>query len=100
MYDAAATVTYSTSVVAPTSDHPTLSNNPYGEVIAAVVCHLMSPLFSISCCQHCFVHGGLRISVTTTVAAWLESVTRVAASAIADCCRGAAIIANHHNLPL
>ena len=59
----------------------------------------MPPFFSISCCQRCFVHGGLRFVVATTVAAWLDSFTRVAASAIADCRRGAAVVANHHHQP-
>ncbi|CAI9270873.1 unnamed protein product [Lactuca saligna] len=59
----------------------------------------MPPLFSISCCRRCFVHGGIRFSVTTTAATRLDSVTRVAALAIADCRRGAPVIANHRLQP-
>ncbi|CAH1431038.1 unnamed protein product [Lactuca virosa] len=70
-----------------------------GEDIAAAVRHLTPPLFSIPCCRRGFVHGGLRFSVTTIAAAWLDSVTRVAASAVTDCRRGAAVVANHRRLP-
>ncbi|CAI9283963.1 unnamed protein product [Lactuca saligna] len=67
--------------------------------IASVVYRLTPPLFFISCCRYDFVHGGPHFSVTTTTAAWLDSVTRVAASAIGDCLREATIIANHRRLP-
>ncbi|CAI9300281.1 unnamed protein product [Lactuca saligna] len=79
----------------PTTQHCQLIHVADSWPLVTVVCHLMPPIFSISCCRHCFVHGGLRFSVTTTAATQLDSVTQVAALAIAYCRRGATVIANH-----